>query len=312
MATSQARILLTGVSGQVGGELRPLLQQFASVIAPTREELDLCNAGQIRRLIHEINPQWIVNAAAYTAVDKAESDRRAAYSINAEAPGAIGEAAAELGLPVIHFSTDYVYDGTGTRPWVESDATVPLGVYGASKLAGEKALAASGAAHLIFRTSWVYGSRGKNFLLTIVRRARQQEELRIVDDQHGAPTSSRDLARMVVHVMRWLLERSAANASSIQETVRAVQGEYHAANSGETTWFGFAQEFLRIFAAARPELKLARLVPIQSSEHATPARRPSNSRLDCSRLNEVFGFTMPAWQDAVAAVMDEVLRSGAA
>ena len=307
MPASQQRILLTGVTGQVGGDLQPLLDSLGSVIAPTRAELDFSDADAIRKRIREIEPDWIVNPAAYTAVDKAESEPQAAYAINAEAPRAIGEAAAELGIPVIHFSTDYVFDGSGSRPWVESDATAPLGVYGASKLAGEQALAGSGAAHLIFRTSWVYSSRGKNFLLTILRLAQEKEVLRIVDDQHGAPTWSRDLAHMVVHVMRSVMDRSARAGWPALDAVRQVQGVYHAANSGETTWFGFAREFLRCFAAARPDAKLARLEPIPSAAYPTPARRPANSRLDCSRLKEVFGLTMPAWQDSASAVISEVL-----
>lgn len=301
------RILLTGVTGQVGSDLLPLLEPIGSVIAPTRTELDLSDAQAIGRLIRDVKPDWIVNPAAYTAVDKAESEAQVAYALNAEAPRAIGGAAAELGIPVIHFSTDYVFDGAGSRPWVESDPTAPLGVYGASKLAGERELAASGAAHLIFRTSWVYSSRGKNFLLTILRLAQEKEELRIVDDQHGAPTWSRDLARMVAHVMQRLMERSARSGSLVLETVRQAKGVYHAANSGETTWFGFAREFLRCFAEARPNIKLARLEPIPSTAYSTPARRPSNSRLDCTRLNEVFGLTMPAWQDSAASVVAEVL-----
>ena len=160
---------------------------------------------------------------------------------------------------------------------------------------------------LIFRTSWVYGSRGKNFLLTILRLAQEQEELQIVDDQYGAPTWSRDLARMVVHVMESIMERSARSGSSAADAVRAVQGVYHAVDSGETTWFGFAREFLRCFAAARPAVKLARLVPIPSHAYPAPARRPANSRLDCSRLKDVFGFSMPDWQDSAASVVAEVL-----
>jgi dTDP-4-dehydrorhamnose reductase len=310
--SSNTRVLVTGVLGQVGGDLLPLLKPFCEVIPTDLPELDLTDTDAIRRFVTNARPDWIVHPAAFTAVDKAESEPELAYAINAGAPRALSELAAEMGIPMIHFSTDYVYNGSGTQPWVESDPTGPLGVYGASKLAGDEALAASGAAHLIFRTSWVYSSSGKNFLLTILRLAQEKEELRIVDDQHGAPTWSRDLALLVVHVMRWISERSARNGSSVQETVRAVQGVYHAVNSGETTWFGFAEEFLRCFAAARPEVKLARLVPVPSSAYPTPARRPSNSRLDCSRLKEVFGFTMPAWQDSAAAVMDEVLRSGGA
>jgi dTDP-4-dehydrorhamnose reductase len=184
-------------------------------------------------------------------------------------------------------------------------------VYGASKLAGEKALAATGAAHLIFRTSWVYGSRGKNFLLTILPLAFHREELRIVDDQYGAPTWSRDLAHLVVHVMRKMTETRAASGASAEEAVRTVQGVYHAVNSGETTWFGFAAEFLRLAAAARPNRKIASVVPISSAEYPTPASRPANSRLDCSSLKRVFGYTMPSWQESTAAVVTEVLSNPA-
>jgi dTDP-4-dehydrorhamnose reductase len=308
--SSMTRILLTGVLGQVGGDLLPLLRPLGEVIPTDLPELDLTDADAIRRFVKEVKPHWIINPAAYTAVDKSESEPELAYALNAGAPRVFGELAAELGIPVIHFSTDYVYNGSGTRPWVEIDPTGPLGVYGASKLAGDQALAASGAAHLIFRTSWVYGSRGKNFLLTILRLAQEREELQIVDDQHGAPTWSRDLARMVVHVMGRILEQSVQSGSSPADAVRALQGVYHAVNSGETTWFGFAQEFLRCFAAARPDVKLARLVPIPSTAYPTPARRPANSRLNCTRLKDVFGFTMPAWQDSAAAVVAEVLSGG--
>jgi len=304
MSLANQKILLTGVNGQVGGDLLPLLEQMGHVIAPTRADLDLSDAQAIRRFVRDIKPQWIVNPAAYTAVDKAENEPDLAYAINAEAPRAFGETAAELGIPVIHFSTDYVFNGEGSVPWVETDVTSPLGVYGATKLAGEQALASTGAAHLIFRTSWVYSSRGKNFLLTILRLAQQKEELRIVNDQHGAPTWSRDLARMVAHVMR---TTSGTTTLSSLHAVRAVEGIYHAAGSGATTWFGFAQEFLRQAAAARAEVKFARLIPISSSEYPTPARRPTNSRLNCARLHKLFGFTLPPWQESAAAVISEAL-----
>src|SRR4051812_44710645 len=188
MLPSQSRLLLTGVTGQVGRDLLPLLQPLGSVVAPGRSDLDLSDPDAIRKFIRDTRPDWIVNPAAYTAVDRAETEPEFAYAINAQAPGIMGEVAAELGIPVIHFSTDYVYHGSGSTPWVETDAPGPLGVYGASKLAGDRALASSGAAHVIFRTSWVYSSRGKNFLLTILRAAQQREELRIIDDQYGAPT----------------------------------------------------------------------------------------------------------------------------
>lgn len=305
---SQSRILLTGASGQLGGDLLPLLLPFGCVAAPMHSDLDLGDARAVRDFIRQLKPDWIVNPAAYTAVDKAEREPELAYAINAEAPRVIGEAAAELGIPVIHFSTDYVFDGAGKAPWREIDEPGPLGVYGASKLAGERGLASSGAAHLIFRTSWIYSSRGKNFLLTIFRLAQEREELRIVDDQHGAPTWSRDMARLATGVMDRLTARATATNTSVQDVVRAVQGVYHAADSGETTWFGFAGEFLRIFAQARPSAKLARLIPIPSSEYPTAAKRPTNSRLDCGRLKEVLGFSMPRWQESVGAVMAEVLK----
>lgn len=307
MSDSRTRILLTGVIGQVGGELVPLLQPFGSVIAADLPDFDFLDPTSVRRFIRECRPDWIINPAAYTAVDKAESEPELAYAINAEAPRVLGEMAVELGIPVIHFSTDYVFNGAGAKPWIENAETGPLCVYGASKLAGERALAATGAAHLILRTSWVYGSRGKNFLLTILPLGFQKEELRIVNDQHGAPTWSRDLARLVVHVMRKLTETSAASGISIEDAVRRVQGVYHAANSGETTWYGFAREFLQLAEAARPGARVARLIPISSSEYPTPARRPANSRLDCSRLKQVFGYAMPAWQESAAAVVEEVL-----
>lgn len=309
MSDSETRILLTGVIGQVGGELLPLLQPFGSVIAADLPSFDFLDPASVRRFARDCKPHWIVNPAAYTAVDKAESEYDLAYAINAEAPRVLGEVAAELGIPVIHFSTDYVFSGAGTKPWVETDETGPLGVYGATKLAGERALAATGAAHLIFRTSWVYGTRGKNFLLTILPLAFQKDELRIVNDQHGAPTWARDLARMVAHVMGKIKQKSAASGKSHEDEVRAVHGIYHCVNAGETTWFGFAQEFLRLAAAARPGASIARLVPISSSEYPTSAKRPANSRLDCGRLREVFGFTMPAWQESAGAVVSEVLRS---
>jgi dTDP-4-dehydrorhamnose reductase len=302
------RILVTGIHGQVGGELQTLLQPIATVVGAARPSFDLANPNAVRDYLREVQPDWIVNPAAYTAVDKAETEPDQAYAINAEGPRVLGKLAAELHIPILHFSTDYVFDGSGIEPRNETDSTGPLGVYGASKLAGEHALASTGAAHLIFRTSWVYGSRGKNFLLTILSLARQKEELRIVDDQHGAPTWSRDLARMVAHIVTRI---ASMPGSSNEDKVRSVQGVYHAASRGETTWFGFAQEFMRIAQETAPGTRIARLVPIASAEYPTPAKRPRNSRLNCTRLQEVFEFTMPDWRSSAAAVMDEVLKGGA-
>ena len=299
-------ILLTGVHGQVGGDLLELLQPFGEVVAPARAELDLADAEAIRAFVRKLRPGIIVNPAAYTAVDKAESEADAAYKINATAPGVLGEEAARLGAPVLHFSTDYVFAGDGTEPWTEDAATGPLGVYGASKLAGEQALAASGAPYLIFRTSWVYGARGKNFLLTILRLAREREELRIVADQHGAPTWSQDLARLVTHVVERGLAEGKASGSTLAEFVRKHQGVYHAVNTGETTWFGFAEEIVRLAREAQPEHRFARVLPIPSSEFPTPAKRPANSRLNGTKLREELGFVMPSWESSVAAVVASI------
>ena len=300
---SLSPILLTGIHGQVGGDLLPLLGRFGEVVAPTRSELDLADTTAIRTFVRELKPKLIVNPAAYTAVDKAESDAELAHKINGIAPGILGEEAARLGAPVLHFSTDYVFAGDGTEPWSEDAPTGPLGVYGASKLAGEQALAASGAAHMIFRTSWVYGARGKNFLLTILRLAREREELRIVADQHGAPTWSQDLARLVEHVVELGLKTGGKNDASLAQFVAAHGGVYHAANAGETTWFGFAEEIVRLAREAEPGQKFARILPIPSSEFPTPAKRPANSRLQGAKLREKLGFQMLEWQTSVAAVM---------
>jgi dTDP-4-dehydrorhamnose reductase len=300
------RILLTGVNGQVGGALLPLLKEMGDVVAPTRAELDLSDGDAVRAFVHEVKPRWIVNPAAYTAVDKAEKEPELAYSINAEAVKVLSEEAKVLGVPVISFSTDYVFRGDGTKPWVETDETGPLGVYGASKLAGEKALAASGAAHIVFRTSWVYGATGNNFLKTILRFAREREEMKVVADQYGAPTWSEDLARLTVHTISLLEDEAATSGQSLAEVVAAKGGVYHACDAGETTWFGFASEFVRLAQIAEPEQRFARLLPIPSSDYPTPAARPANSRLNCERLEKELGFAMPAWEASVAKVMEKI------
>lgn len=298
------RILLTGVTGQVGGELVRTLAPLGEVVAPTREELDLTRATSIRSLIQTVRPRWIVNPAAYTAVDKAESEPELAYAINAEAVRAISEAAREIGAGVVHFSTDYVFDGEGERPYVEKDPTGPVSVYGASKLAGEQALAASRAGYLVFRTSWVYGATGKNFLRTILKAARERERLRVVADQHGAPTWSRDLARMTAHVMQQI-ERE-ASGGDLQGALDRFSGIYHASGAGETTWCGFAREALAIVREREPEARLAEIDAITTAEYPTPAKRPANSRLNCEELAATFGWKMMDWRDSLREVMAEL------
>jgi dTDP-4-dehydrorhamnose reductase len=298
------RILLTGVSGQVGGELAATLGSLGEVISPGRAAMDLSNADSVRQAIRSVRPRWIVNAAAYTAVDKAESEPDLAYAINADAVKAIGEEARAIGAAVIHFSTDYVFDGTANHPYRETDTTGPVSVYGASKLAGEEALAESGAGHLIFRTSWVYGTRGKNFLLTILKLAHERERLRVVADQSGAPTWSRDLARMTAAVMTQC--EAQARGRELAAVLEDVGGIYHAAGAGETTWYGFAAEAVRLQSVREPEGHLAAVEAITTAEYPTAARRPANSRMNCGKLKERFGWEMMNWQDSLGKVLAEL------
>jgi dTDP-4-dehydrorhamnose reductase len=298
------RILLTGVTGQVGGELLKLLGALGEVVAPSREQMDLADAGSVRAAIRAVRPRWIVNPGAYTAVDKAESEPALAYAINAEAVGVIGEEARALGAGVIHFSTDYVFDGLGDAPYRETDATGPVSVYGAGKLAGEKALAESGAGHIIFRTSWVYGGVGKNFLLTILRLARERDVLRVVGDQHGAPTWSRDLANLTVQaICRCETE---AQGRELGDVLAHVGGIYHAAGAGETTWYGFAAEAVRLQREAEPSVRFAEIEAITTAEYPTSAKRPFNSRMNCSKLTEGLGWKMMDWQESLRKVLAEL------
>jgi dTDP-4-dehydrorhamnose reductase len=294
------RLLVTGASGQVGGELVHLLAPLGTIIAPTRAEMDLADPASVREYIREVRPNWIVSAGAYTAVDKAESERDLAFAINADSVGVMGEEAKALGASVLHYSTDYVFNGQGTTPYVETDPTGPLGVYGASKLAGEQALLASGANALIFRTSWVYGATGKNFLRTILKYAREREELRIVADQHGAPTWSRDLARLAAHVIAYCQSDG---------TAARLTGVYHGAGAGETTWAGFAQEAISQLQQSEPTAKLATVTGIPTTEYPTPAARPANSRLNCGKLDAAFGWKMMDWRESVRQVLAELQAS---
>jgi len=298
------RILLTGATGQVGGELLKTLKPLGEVIAPTRSEMDLANTRSVRDMIRAVRPRWIVNPAAYTAVDKAESEPELAYAINAEAVRVMGGEARAIGAGVIHFSTDYVFDGSGSAPYEETDLTRPISVYGGSKLAGEKALAASGAGQIIFRTSWVYGARGKNFLLTILRLARERETLRVVADQYGAPTWSRDLARMTARVVGQC--EAAARSRELANLLGDSGGVYHAAGAGETTWYGFAAEAVRLEQEREPETRFAKVEAITTAEYPTPAERPTNSRMNCGRLIERFGWKMMNWQDSLREVLAEL------
>ncbi len=298
------RILLTGATGQVGWELLETLGPLGEVVAPTRAEMDLASAASVREMVRAVRPRWIVNPGAYTAVDKAESEPELAYAINAESVRVLGEEARTIGAGVIHFSTDYVFDGSASSPYRETDATGPVSVYGASKLAGETELAASGAGSIVFRTSWVYGARGKNFLLTILRLARERETVRVVADQHGAPTWSRDLAKMTAEVMAQC--EGAARGHELAAVLGDLGGVYHAAGTGETTWYGFAMEAVRLQREKEAGGRFAEIDAITTAEYPTPAKRPANSRMNCARLKERFGWEMMDWRDSLRKVLAEL------
>ncbi|TWI64222.1 dTDP-4-dehydrorhamnose reductase [Pseudoduganella lurida] len=286
----QPKILLTGCSGQVGHELRRSLQGIGEVIAVDRSSMDLANLDQVRDVIRAERPQLIVNPAAYTAVDKAETEPALAHRINAEAPAVMAEEAKVLGAALVHYSTDYVFSGQDGGARVETDPVGPLNVYGASKLAGEQAIAASGVPHLIFRTSWVYGMRGKNFLLTMLRLAKERDELRIVSDQHGAPTWSRTIADSTALV----LAQAGQGGAGWWE---ANSGIYHLSSQGETTWFGFTQAILEEAGIA------CKLVPITTEEYPVPAKRPQFSVLSSERLQERF-VRLPHWREALRLCLE--------
>ena len=285
-AAKPLKILISGKTGQVALELQKQLAGLGELIVLGRDELDLTQPEQIRQQVRAQTPDLIINAAAHTAVDKAESEPELAFAINATAPGVFAEEAAALGIPLIHYSTDYVFDGTKPAPYTEDDTPHPLGVYGQSKLAGERAIAATGAQHLILRTSWVYSAHGKNFLLTMQRLLQERPELRVVADQIGAPTWAGTIARST----RLLIERwQAAEAGA--------WGVYHLTAQGETSWFGFTQAIAEhLSAQGKP---CATLEPIPASAYPTPAARPQNSRLDCSRLEREWQVAQPTWQNAL-------------
>ena len=280
------KILICGQHGQVSRELQHRLGGLGELVVLGRDQLDLAQPEQIRQQVQRVRPDLIINAAAHTAVDQAESEPDIAFAINAIGPGILAEAALALDVPLIHYSTDYVFDGSKPQPYTEDDEPHPLGVYGKSKLAGERAISAVNGEHLILRTSWVYSTHGRNFLLTMQRLLQEKPELRIVADQIGAPT----WAGTIADSTRALIERWQAGDAG-------AWGTYHLAAQGETSWFGFAQA---IGDALRTQGKpCANLLPIPSSDYPTPAARPLNSRLDCRRLQQEWGVSQPDWQTAL-------------
>jgi dTDP-4-dehydrorhamnose reductase len=294
------KILVTGKSGQVGWELLRSLSMLGQVTSVDFEQLDLADADAVRGFIRCLKPDIIVNPAAYTAVDKAESEPELAMAVNAVAPGVMAEEARRLGAFLVHYSTDYVFDGSKREPYTEEDQPNPLNVYGTSKLAGEQAIRDSGVHHLILRTSWVYGARGKNFLLTMRRLGRERDRLSVVNDQTGAPTWSRAIAECTAQMLAQLYAPGSAAGLPAR-----LSGTYHLTCQGQTTWYGFVREAVaRGLLAGRdifPEIE-----PIDTAAYPTPAARPMNSVMSNAKLFDAFGLLMPSWQQGLTMVLDEL------
>jgi len=289
------RVLLLGAGGQLGMELKRKLDAESELTALARTDLDFTDEDAIRAAIRLTKPEIVVNAAAYTAVDKAESESELCAQVNAVAPGVIADEIGKTNGWLIHYSTDYVFDGSGNKPWLESDATGPLGVYGQTKLDGELAIAATGCRHVILRTSWVYAAEGRNFLHTMLRLGKEREQLKIVDDQIGAPTTAEALTEATQVVLRRLIS---------SKTSASPAGVYHLTCGGSTSWCGFAKAIFEAFSSRQ---RVPEVLPIPSEAYPTPAKRPRNSRLCCDKFFGQFGYCMPEWQDALRDVASTLL-----
>lgn len=298
------RLVVTGRHGQVVRALTELAcvegapVAGLSVFTIARPELDLAGEGDLEASFAQLKPDVIVNAAAYTAVDKAESERELAFSINANGAGRVARAAHRLGVPVIQLSTDYVFDGSATNPYVEDDSTAPINYYGVTKLAGERLVQEATSNHVTLRTSWVYAPFGQNFVMTMLRLGAQREEMRVVGDQYGSPTSALDIATSIVRIALALVERPEDPS---------LRGIFHMTNQGTTTWAGFASEIFRL--SAERGGNSTRVIPIPTSEYPTPARRPMSSRLSNAKLAEVYGLHPALWSDALRNVLDKISSS---
>lgn len=294
------RILLLGPAGQVGRELQASFADLGDLLCAGRDDADLAAPEQLRSLVRRLAPEIILNAAAHTAVDRAEAEPELAAAINAQAPGILAEEALRLGALLVHYSTDYVFDGSKQEPWTEADSPAPLNTYGETKLAGERAVESVGGKYLIFRTSWVYGAHGRNFLFTMLRLARERDRITVVNDQFGSPTSSHEIAASTRKILDGVLAGRFGEAGN-------WAGVYHLSCSHSTTWFGFAQAILAR-AGSLLNGRTPELVPIATEEYPTPARRPCNSVLSNAKLRERFGVQLASWQAALDNVM-AVLRS---
>ncbi len=313
-------ILLLGKNGQVGWELQRSLSPLGTVTALDRQGGftadgqplcgDLTDLEGLARTVRTLRPDVIVNAAAHTAVDKAESEPELARCLNAQAPTVLAREAAALGAWLVHYSTDYVFDGSGTQPWLETDATGPLGVYGQTKLEGEWGISASGCRHLIFRTSWVYAARGGNFAKTMLKLAKDRERLTVINDQFGAPTGADLIADVTAHAIRQvrLKTRMANDAANDPDGAASLSGLYHLVASGVTTWFDYANHVLGLDAQGgfAPGLAVKEVAPVPSTAFVTTAKRPYNSRLSTAKLQQAFGLTLPAWQQGVNRMLAEI------
>jgi dTDP-4-dehydrorhamnose reductase len=293
------KVLITGTSGQVGSALAQLLRKNYEVFAPHRAQCDISDPVMLSKVLDEFKPELVVNPAAYTAVDRAEDNVDLAFRVNAGGPATLAAWAAEHRVPLIHFSTDYVFDGEGTAPWREDSTAKPLSVYGASKLAGEEAIQKAGGSYLIVRTSWVYAASGANFLRTIARLARERKELQIVADQVGSPTS----ARTIADVIEQLLQKNKANLAG---SFADAGGFVHIACAGETSWHGFAEAIVEGLKSRGVALDVKVIAPIKTRDYTAKASRPINSRLDLSRLRTKFGIVTPFWVDALAVELDQL------
>jgi dTDP-4-dehydrorhamnose reductase len=305
------RVLITGANGQVGWHLQRILAPMGEILAIDVEEVDLTDLKAVATTVHEFSPDIVANAAAYTAVDKAESEPDLARAINVAAPAQIAAECVRRNALMVHYSTDYVYDGSKSGPYEENDATGPLSVYGQTKLEGDQAIIASGCAHIILRTTWVYDIRGKNFLRTVLRLAREKEELRMVGDQYGAPTWARGLAQVTGTILARLLERAG-------KTGAWESGLYHVTAGGRTSWAGFAQAILEEYESLLDwpaetgefggPLRAKRVVPITTEQYQTPARRPHNSVLSNAKVQAAFGVALPDWRSQLRLAMQDAIR----